>query len=126
MPLSFGERIKELRLSFSPKMSQRAFGEKLGVSIDVIANLEYNRVEPSESMLILISKTYGVRYEWLKTCEKPMYPPETDDLLVKVAKVMEGQSEAKRKLVEFVCDMPDALLDMIIEYYDMKMQNKKK
>lgn len=126
MPLSFCERIKELRLSFSPKLSQRAFGEKLGVSIDVIANLEYNRVEPSESMLILISKTYGVRYEWLKTGEEPMYPPETDDLLVKVTKVMEGQSEAKRKLVEFVCDMPDALLDMIIEYYDMKMQNKKK
>ena len=124
--MSFGERIKELRLSFSPKLSQRAFGEKLGVSIDVIANLEYNRVEPSESMLILISKTYGVRYEWLKTGEEPMYPPETDDLLVKVTKVMEGQSEAKRKLVEFVCDMPDALLDMIIEYYDMKMQNKKK
>lgn len=126
MPLSFGERIKELRLSFSPKLSQRAFGEKLGVSIDVIANLEYNRVEPSESMLILISKTYGVRYEWLKTGEEPMYPPDTDDLLVKVAKVMEGQSEAKRKLVEFICDMPDALLDQIIEYYDKKMDTKKK
>ena len=124
--MTFGERIKELRLSFTPKLSQRAFGEQLGVSIDVIANLEYNRVEPSESMLILISKTYGVRYEWLKTGEEPMHPPETDDLLVKVAKVMEGQSEAKRQLVELICDLPDALLDQLIEYYDQKMENKKK
>ena len=124
--MTFGERIKGLRLSFTPKLSQRAFGEKLGVSIDVIANLEYNRVEPSESMLILISKTYGVRYEWLKTGEEPMYPPETDDLLVTVAKVMEGQSEAKRQPVELICDLPDALLDQLIEYYDQKMANKKK
>ena len=77
-------------------------------------------------MLILISKTYGVRYEWLKTGEEPMYPPETDDLLVKVTKVMEGQSEAKRQLVELICDLPDALLDQLIEYYDQKMANKKK
>ena len=124
--MTFGERIKELRLSFTPKLSQRALGEKLAVSIDVIANLEYNRVEPSESMLILISKTYGVRYEWLKTGEEPMHPPETDDLLVKVAKVMEGQSEAKRHLVELICDLPDALLDQLIEYYDQKMASKKK
>ena len=121
-----GERIRDLRFSFEPKLSKRAFGEKLGVSLDVINNLERDRVNVSDSILLLISKTYGVRYEWLKTGEEPMYPPETDDLLVKVTKVMEGQSEAKRKLVEFVCDMPDALLDMIIEYYDMKMQNKKK
>ena len=121
-----GERIKDLRLSFEPKLSKRAFGERIGVSLDVINNLERDRVNVSDSILLLISKTYGVRYEWLKTGEEPMYPPETDDLLVKIAKVMEGQSEAKRQLVELICDLPDALLDQLIEYYDQKMANKKK
>lgn len=121
---TIGSRVKELRESLN--LSQTVFGDRIGVSRDVVNNLERDRVNITDDRLILISKTYGVRYEWLKTGEEPMYPPETDDLLVKVAKVMEGQSEAKRKLVEFICDMPDALLDQIIEYYDKKMENKKK
>lgn len=77
-------------------------------------------------MLILISKTYGVRYEWLKTGEEPMYLPDTDDLLVKVANVMEGQSEAKRQLVDLICDLPDELLDQLVEFYKWKINPKKK
>ena len=121
---TIGSRVKELRESLN--LSQTVFGDRIGVSRDVVNNLERDRVNITDDRLILISKTYGVRYEWLKTGEEPMYPPETDDLLVKVAKVMEGQSEAKRQLVELICDLPDALLDQIIEYYDKKMENKKK
>lgn len=121
---TIGSRVKELRESLN--LSQTVFGDRIGVSRDVVNNLERDRVNITDDRLILISKTYGVRYEWLKTGEEPMYPPETDDLLVKVAKVMEGQSEAKRQLVELICDLPDALLDQLIEYYDQKMANKKK
>ena len=124
--ITIGERIREIRTSKTPKMSQEAFAKSFGKTRPAVAAYESGSVVPDDSVLLLISKTYGVRYEWLKTGEEPMYPPETDDLLVKVTKVMEGQSEAKRKLVEFICDMPDALLDQIIEYYDKKMDTKKK
>ena len=123
---TIGERIKIIRNSVSPKMSQESFAASIGKTRAALSVYELDRVVPDDSVLLLISKTYGVRYEWLKTGEEPMYPPETDDLLVKVAKVMEGQSEAKRQLVELICDLPDALLDQLIEYYDQKMANKKK
>lgn len=123
---TIGERIKIIRNSVSPKMSQESFAASIGKTRAALSVYELDRVIPDDSVLLLISKTYGVRYEWMKTGEEPMYPPETDDLLVKVAKVMEGQSEAKRQLVELICDLPDALLDQLIEYYDQKMANKKK
>ena len=123
---TIGERIKIIRNSVSPKMSQESFAASIGKTRAALSVYELDRVVPDDSVLLLISKTYGVRYEWLKTGEEPMHPPETDDLLVKVAKVMEGQSEAKRQLVELICDLPDALLDQLIEYYDQKMASKKK
>ena len=110
----------------NPKITQEEFAASIGKTRAALSVYELDRVTPDDSVLLLISNTYGVRYEWLKTGEEPMYPPETDDLLVKVAKVMEGQSEAKRQLVELICDLPDALLDQLIEYYDQKMANKKK
>ena len=118
--MSFGERINQLRTSSKPKLSMNSFGERLGVSKDVIANLEYNRVEPSESMLLLISKTYGVRSEWLKTGEEPMYPPEADDFLERITRIMEGESPNKRQLIEMIMDMPDELLDWVYQYYQQK------
>lgn len=123
---TIGDRIKIIRSSVTPKLSQEAFAASIGKTRAALSVYELDRVIPDDSVLLLISKTYGVRYEWLKTGEEPMHPPETDDLLVKVAKVMEGQSEAKRQLVELICDLPDALLDQLIEYYDQKMASKKK
>lgn len=122
--MTFGERIKKIRFSFKPKLSQKAFGEKIGVSIDVVGNLEYNRVEPSEAMLLLISKTYGVRYQWLKTGEEPMYPPETDDFLEKITRIMEGESSNKKRAIEMVMDMPDELLDWVYNYYQAKKDKR--
>lgn len=117
---TIGERIKELRLSFTPKLSKRAFGERLGVSYDVINNLELNRVNIPDDRLLLISKTYGVRYEWLKTGEEPMYPPETDDLLERVTRILEGESPHKLELMKMIMDMPDDLLDWVYQYYQQK------
>ena len=43
------DRIKAIRIAL--KLSQREFGERLGVSRDVISNLEYGRVQPKELLL---------------------------------------------------------------------------
>lgn len=57
------ERLKFIREDL--KMSRAAFGETLGVSGDVINNLERGRVEIKEYMLRLICKTHNVNYFWL-------------------------------------------------------------
>lgn len=61
--MDVSERIKIIREDL--KMSRAAFGETLGVSGDVINNLERGRVNINESILKLISKTYRVNYFWL-------------------------------------------------------------
>ena len=64
-------RIKALREAF--KLSQREFGERLGVSRDVISNLEYDRVQPKELLLRHICQLYGVNEHWLQTGEGEMF-----------------------------------------------------
>ena len=113
-----GERIKSLRESLG--LSQTSFGDKIGVSRDVVNNLERDRINITDDRLLLISKTYGVRFEWLKSGEEPMYPPETDDFLVKITQIMEGESPNKRKAIEMIMDMPDELIDWVYRYYTAK------
>ncbi len=64
-------RIKSVREALG--LSQRKFGEKLGVSRDVISNLEYNRVKPKELFLKHICKLYGVNESWLLSGNGEMF-----------------------------------------------------
>lgn len=106
--MTFGERIKMIRTKQKPKMTQTTFGEKIGVSKDVIANLEYDRVTPSESMIRLICQTYNVNYVWLKTGEGEMEPEPVEDdtpgLLM--ARYRKG-SPAVRRLLRAFADLDD-------------------
>ncbi len=74
-------RIKAVREAL--KLSQREFGEKLGVSRDVISNIEYDRVQPKELLLRHICQQYKVNERWLKMGEGKMFnndPEETSKL----------------------------------------------
>lgn len=74
-------RIKMVRETL--KLSQREFGEKLGVSRDVISNIEYNRVQPKKLFLRHICQLYNINEHWLDTGEGNMFnenPNETDKL----------------------------------------------
>ena len=64
-------RIKMVRESL--QLSQREFGEKLGVSRDVISNIEYGRVQPKELLVRHICDLYGVDKKWLQTGEGTMF-----------------------------------------------------
>ncbi|OPA73474.1 transcriptional regulator [Paenibacillus selenitireducens] len=69
------DQIKTLREHLG--LSQREFGEKLGVSRDVISNLEYNRVQPKELLLKHICELYSVHDQWLQTGEGDMFIEES-------------------------------------------------
>ena len=101
--MTFGERIKMIRASRKPKMTQTVFGEGIGVSKDVIANLEYDRVTPSESMIRLICKTYNINYTWLKTGAGEMEPEpiEDDTPGLLMARYRSGSPSVRRLLRAF-------------------------
>ena len=76
MILTIGERIQYIRKDLN--MSQKTFGDTVGVSRDVVNNMEHDRPEAKEHMLRLISKTHNVNYFWLVEEKGDMYlsPPE--------------------------------------------------
>ena len=64
-------RIKAVREAL--QLSQREFGEKLGVSRDVISNIEYERVLPKALFLQHLCQQFGINGDWLETGEGEMF-----------------------------------------------------
>ena len=75
---SLSNRVKAIREAL--KLSQREFGEKLGVSRDVISNIEYNRVLPKELLLRHICELYNVNQHWLETGEGEMFNGDPNEV----------------------------------------------
>lgn len=78
------ERIRLLRENAG--LSRAAFGQKIGVSGDVINNLERGRVEVKEPMIKLICSEFSVNENWLRTGVGDMFadtPSSTMDQLRK-------------------------------------------
>lgn len=74
----FAEKLKILRKTL--KLTQTAFGEKLGVSIDVIKNLEYNRTSPSEIFVNHLCEIYNVNRNWLQGTDENMFNQSVDEI----------------------------------------------
>lgn len=98
--MAIGERVKQIRKT--NKLSRDEFGARLGVSRDVILNIEYGRLKRiPEATLRLICKTYNVNYTWLIDGVEPMSFPETDDdLTIRIAKILEGENETAKKIFQ--------------------------
>lgn len=80
---TFGNRLKELRTlhlrnSF-PRLSQERFGNMLGVSRNVIVNLERDVVKPREEFIDLICKIFPVSKNWLLNGEEPVFTDNSND-----------------------------------------------
>ena len=84
------DRIKSVREALN--LSQREFGEKLGVSRDVISNIEYGRVQPKPLVLQHLCQMYKVNEYWLSTGEGEMFDerPELDDKLDEVLSIFKS------------------------------------
>lgn len=53
-------------------LSQKAFGEALGVTRDVIANYENGRVVPTQTIIKLLGTKYSISQTWLETGDGEM------------------------------------------------------
>ena len=69
--MSVSQRIRMLRKEL--KLSQEAFGERVGVSKGVIVNIELERAPVKELMLKMICRTFDVNPLWLEKGEGEMF-----------------------------------------------------
>ncbi|MGN1251100.1 MAG: XRE family transcriptional regulator, partial [Candidatus Spyradocola sp.] len=74
---------------------------------------------PLDSTIASICREFNVNETWLRTGEGSMFN-ETDSGIDLVTRAMLGQSENKKKLIRLIADMPDDLLDKMMEYLEGK------
>ena len=92
-----GEQIKLLRKHY--KMTQTEFGQKIGVSRDVINNIENKGIVPSEPIIKLIISEFGVNREWLETGSGKMLKgfSRDEEIAYFVGSVLSDESDSFKK-----------------------------
>lgn len=68
------ERIVSLRKALG--LTQKQFGERIGVQRGTVANYELGRNIPTETVRKMICREYGVSKEWLEEGEGEMFSKE--------------------------------------------------
>ena len=113
------KRIEEIRKSCG--LSRVAFGSKLGVSGDVINNLERGRVEVKEHMIILICREFGVNEKWLRYGEGEMLVPKTreDDIAELTLKILADEEDSFRsRLVSALAKLSEEQWELLADIAD--------
>ncbi|EOE7167589.1 helix-turn-helix transcriptional regulator [Clostridioides difficile] len=99
-------RIRKIRKDAN--LSQPAFGEKLGVSKDVISNIEYNRVEPKPLFINHLCSVFNVNKEWLINGVGDMYISAKEDMSSTLEEVFYKIASSKDKnLKELVINISE-------------------
>lgn len=73
------EHIKKLRKALD--LTQQEFASRIGSVQNTITGYETGRRVPSNQVISLICKTFGVNEEWLRTGEGEMFAPSVTDEL---------------------------------------------
>lgn len=105
---AMNERIKKLRKALD--LTQREFGERIGVKPNTIATYEIGRNEPIDAVVSLICREFNVNETWLRTGEGDMFAPKTDEdeLTRAVESMLKGRNpNFKRRMVSILAGLGD-------------------
>ncbi len=119
---SLSERIKAVRKATG--LNQKDFGTKIGIGMSAVSLLESGTNNPSDQTLRLICSEFGISRRWLETGEGEMIDPQVSSDIQSITRTMEGQSEAKKRLVRFVVNMPPDLAEAFLAYLDSQTQKE--
>lgn len=129
-------RFVEIRKHFD--LTQVEFGERLGVSRSVIANIEYGKVAPTALICKLVCREFDINQYWLETGQGEMFN-EVDDVSKAVSFYMSalkgGSSEDEAFKKVFVSELagvldaigPDGwqkLKQLIVNTYEAQRKEK--
>lgn len=112
------DRIRQIREESG--LSQSEFAEKIEMSKTGLQNIEYGKNRPAPNTRRTICDVFNIRREWLETGEGPMHKPQIQNDIEMITRAMEGQNENKKRLIRILADMPDELLDQMMDYFDSK------
>ena len=107
-----GNRLRMLREELH--LTRAAFGKRMGVSGDVINNLERGRVELKGPMFCLVVRTFGVSPTWLREGTGEMFSG-SDSALEELVKEYD-LSYGERVLVERFLKLDKRQRDAVTSY----------
>ena len=113
---TLNERIKAVRKASG--LNQANFGTKIGIGMSAVSLLESGTNNPSDQTLKLICSEFGINRHWLETGKGDMIDPRVMSDMELLTRTMEGQSEAKKRLVRFAATMPPDLAQAFCDYLD--------
>ncbi len=100
------QRIKEVRKCLN--LSQKEFGSRLGVSRDVVANIEYRRVKPTKIFLQQLCMVFHVNRNWLESGEGEMFL-DKNEILPEAMRIFESLNP---DLQQYALNQIKALLEL--------------
>ena len=112
------ERIKDLRKNHL-KLSQEAFGGRLGVSRSVINNIERNalaRPDQKLSLIKLICKEFSVNEDWLLNGSEPMFI-EPDTFSLDEYARQKGATDLELQIVKLYFDLDADTRKMLVSHF---------
>lgn len=107
------ERLKKLRKELD--LTQKSFGDRIGLKQNTIAQYEMGRTVPSDAILFSICREFNVNEEWLRTGIGDMFVQESNgeiDALVQKY----GLSDTDRSLIEKYISLKPQSRDTIIRF----------
>jgi transcriptional regulator with XRE-family HTH domain len=103
--MTVNERIREARKTL--KLSQAEFAKAIFISNGYLAELECGHKKANDRIVHLISLTFGVSQDWLKTGEGGMFYKTPDEKLQRMISLF---NELPPKLQDYAMGQVEALL----------------
>lgn len=97
-------RIKQLRITL--KLTLKDFGERLGLRPSTISDIEHNRCNINDRLIISICSRYNVNEEWLRSGKGTMFNSHDK----KFDEFYEIYSHLKPQLQDFLIESANLLL----------------
>ena len=109
-------RIKQVRKA--RKLTQAAFGERIGLKANTITSYEKGLRMPSEAAIMAMCREYRVNRKWLETGEGEMEAPSRSQALDRIAQTY-SQSRTFRAILDVYAQMNEEERAVIEKYIDL-------
>lgn len=118
------DRIKKLRKDLD--LTQREFGERIGIKGNTIANYELGRNEPIDAVISLICREFNVNEEWIRDGTGEMFKPSPSSALdalaaeygldhgsyIAIEKFLKLSPELREGMISYFKEVTAALADV--------------
>ncbi len=118
------ERLKVLRKTL--KLSQDAFGERIGMSGGGISLLEMGKRNITEQNVKSICREFNVDYIWLTTGEGEMFVDSDDDIMESIDRIMSGENEFHKNLFKTFARLGENELSALENIIDKFIEVRKR